>query len=42
MDGQPGTVYISASNFTEWVGTARLGLATEVLGHKSMHGILTP
>lgn len=41
-DGQHGTVYISASNFTEWSGTARLGLVTEVLGHEGMHGVLTP
>lgn len=41
-DGQPGTVYISATNFTEWTGTARLGLVTEVLGHEGMHGVLTP
>ncbi|AWH16232.1 hypothetical protein C1922_02260 [Stenotrophomonas sp. ZAC14D2_NAIMI4_7] len=41
-DGQPGTVYISATNFTEWSGPARLGVVTEVLGHEAMHGVLTP
>lgn len=41
QNGQPGTVYISATNFTQWSGNARLGLITEVLGHEGMHGVLT-
>lgn len=41
QNGQPGTVYVSATNFTEWSGNARLGLITEVLGHEGMHGVLT-
>lgn len=38
---QSGTLYISAANFTQWSGSARLGLITEVLGHEGMHGVLT-
>lgn len=38
--GQPGTVFISASNFTDWPEVSRGGLLTEVLGHETMHGIL--
>lgn len=40
-DGKPGTIYLSASTFNLWVGNPRISVLTEILGHETMHGILT-
>lgn len=39
--GEPGTLHVSASNFTDWPPQARIDLLTEVMGHETMHGVLT-
>lgn len=39
--GQPGTLYLSESNFRDWQGSRRLDVLTEVMGHETMHGVLS-
>lgn len=39
-NGEPGILFISASNFTDWPPGARIDLLTEVMGHETMHGVL--
>ena len=40
-DGEPGTVFISASSIESRRGAQRVALLTEILGHETMHGVLT-
>nr|WP_267473060.1 XVIPCD domain-containing protein [Stenotrophomonas rhizophila] len=40
-NGRPGILFVSASNFTDWPSGARIDLLTEVMGHETMHGVLT-
>lgn len=40
-NGQPGTIHLSESTFRDWRGTARIDVLTEIMGHETMHGVLT-
>lgn len=40
-NGGPGTIYVSSASFVDRNEAQRLNVLTEILGHETMHGVLT-